>query len=66
MKFCLVVTTIKYRKQEDKTTAFIALTLLTETRLNVEDYGRHSKALLPLMVVDCKCKADTENTGSNS
>ena len=65
MKLCLMVKTIKYRKQEDKTTAIIALTLLTETRLNVEEYGRHSKALLLLMAADRKCQTDTENTGSN-
>jgi len=51
--------------KKTKTTVFIALTLLTETRLNVEEYGGHSKALLPLMAVDCKCQTDTENTGSN-
>jgi hypothetical protein len=45
--------------------AFMALTLLTETRLNVEEYGGHSKALLSLTAVDCKCQTDTEKTGSN-
>lgn len=44
----------------------MALTLLTETRVNVEEYVGHSKILLPVMNVDCKCQTDTENTGGNA
>jgi len=41
------------------------LTLLTETRVNVEQYGGHRQVLLPLMAVVCKCQADTYSTGGN-
>jgi len=39
--------------------------LLTETRVNVEQYGGHSEALIPVMAVVCQCQADTESTGCN-
>ena len=45
---------------------FIALTLLTETRLNIEQYGGQREVLVPLMAVVCKCQTNTDNTGGNS
>jgi hypothetical protein len=44
---------------------FVALTLLTETRVNVEQYGGHSEVLVPLMAVVYKCQTDTKSTGGN-
>ena len=44
---------------------FIALTLLAETCVNVEQYGGPSETLVPLMAVVCKCQADTSCTGDN-
>jgi hypothetical protein len=44
---------------------FINLTLLTETCVNVEQYGGHSVVLVPLMAVVRKCQTDTDSTGSN-
>ena len=44
---------------------FIALTLLTETCVNVEQYGRHRETLVPLMAIGCKCQTDTDSTGSD-
>jgi hypothetical protein len=44
---------------------FIILTLLTETRVNVEEYGRYSAALVPLTAAGCECQTDTEGTGGN-
>jgi hypothetical protein len=44
---------------------FIALTLLTETCVNVEQYGRQSETLVPMMAVVCKYQADTNCTGDN-
>jgi len=44
---------------------FIALTLLTETCVNVEQYGGHRVFLVPLMAAVCKCQTDTDSTGSN-
>ena len=32
---------------------FMVLTLLTETCVNVEEYGGHSEAVVPLMAVVC-------------
>ena len=45
---------------------FIGLTLLTETRVNVEQYGGQSEVLVPPMAVDCQCQTDTDSTDSNS
>jgi len=42
------------------------MTLLTETRVNMEQYGGHFEALVPLMAVVYKCQKDTTTTGSNS
>jgi hypothetical protein len=44
---------------------FISLTLLTETRVNVEEYGRYGAALVPLMAAAGECQADTEGTGGS-
>ena len=44
---------------------FIALTLPTETCVNVEQYGGHSETLVPLISADGKCQTDTESTGGN-
>jgi hypothetical protein len=43
----------------------MGLTLLTETRVNVEQYGGNSEVLVPLMAVVCKCQTDTNSTGGN-
>jgi len=40
-KFYLRFRVKNYRNYENNTTLFIALTLLTETRVNVEQYGGH-------------------------
>jgi len=39
--------------------------LLTETCVNVEQYGRHSEVLVPVIAVVCKCQTDTDSTGGN-
>jgi hypothetical protein len=52
-------------KLKGKKTRFIGLTLLTETRVNVEEYGRHGEVLVPLMAVVYKYQTDTKNTGDN-
>ena len=44
---------------------FIALTLLTETCVNVEKYSGHSEVVVGLMAEVCKCQTDTDSTGSN-
>jgi len=44
---------------------FLALTLLTETRVNVEQYGGHREVLVLLMAAVCKYQRDTDSTGSN-
>jgi len=38
---------------------------MTETCVNVEQYGGQSEVLVPLMAAVCKCQTDTKNTGSN-
>jgi hypothetical protein len=43
----------------------LCLTLLTDTCVNVEQYGGQREALGPLMAVVCKCQTDTDRTGSN-
>jgi hypothetical protein len=49
MRLCYKVT--KYSNQEDKTTLLISLTLLTETCVNVEQYGGQSEVLIHLIAV---------------
>jgi hypothetical protein len=44
---------------------FLALTLLTETRVNREQYGGQREFLVPLMTIFRKCQADTYSTGGN-
>ena len=66
MKILHRVTTKGYRNYVGDITKFIALTLLTETRLNVEQYGGQREVLVPLMAVVCKCQTNTDNTGGNS
>ena len=39
--------------------------MLTETRLNVEEYGGHSEVVVPLMPVVCKCQTDTDSAGGD-
>ena len=41
----------------------MGLNLLTETCVNVEQYGGHREVLFPLMAIVCKCQADTNSTG---
>jgi hypothetical protein len=65
MKICHRVTTIQYRNSVGDITRIIALTLLTETCVNVEEYGGHSEGLVPLMAVVYKCEADAKYTGDN-
>ena len=47
-------------------TEYIGLTLLTETRVNIGQYGGHSEVLVPIMAVFCKCQTDTMSTGGKS
>jgi hypothetical protein len=56
-------TGIKWIETKKANIIFIDLTLLTETCMNVEQYGGHSEALVPVMAVVCMCQADTESTG---
>ena len=51
-----------YKNYYCKTTQFISLTFLTETSMNVEQYGEHSEVLIPLTAVVYKCQTDTDNT----
>jgi hypothetical protein len=44
---------------------FIALTLLTETRVNVEQYGGQREFLVLLMAVVRKWQGDTYSAGGN-
>jgi len=39
--------------------------LLTETCVNVEEYGGHREVLVPLVAVICKCQADTYSASGN-
>jgi hypothetical protein len=56
----------KYRNYKSKRkNRFIALTLLTETRVCVEHCGGHSEVLVPLLAVVCKCQTDTDKTDGN-
>ena len=67
MKICHRLTTARYRNYvgDIDIMRFIFLTLLTETCVNVEEYGGHSEGLVPLMAVVYKCQADTKSTGDN-
>ena len=65
MKIYHRLTTIQYRNYVGDITRIIVLTLLTETCMNVEQYGGHSEALILLMAVVCKCQTDTDSTGGN-
>ena len=47
-------------------TGYVGLNLLTETRLNIGQYGGHSEVLVPLMTVVYKCQTDTTSTGGKS
>jgi hypothetical protein len=47
-------------------TRYVGLNLLTETRVNIGQYGGHSEVLVPLMAVVYKCQSHTTNTGGNS
>ena len=47
-------------------TEYVGLNLLTETSVNIEQYGGHSEVLVPLMAVFCKCQTHTTSTGGNS
>jgi hypothetical protein len=38
---------------------------LIETRLDGEEYGEQSEALVPLIAVGSKCQTNTEGTGGN-
>ena len=42
----------------------IDLTLLTTTRVDIEDYGRHIESLFPVTAVYGECQTDSENTDS--
>ena len=44
---------------------YVCLTLLTEARVNFEQYGGHIEVFVPLMAVVCKCQTDTNSTGGN-
>jgi len=39
--------------------------LLTETCVNVEQYGGNSEVVVGLIAVVYKCQADTNSTGNN-
>jgi len=39
--------------------------LLTETGVNVEEYGGYSEVLVPLMTVVYKYQTDSKSTGDN-
>ena len=45
---------------------YVGLHLLTETCVNIEQYGGHSKVLVPLIAVVYKCQTHTTSTGGNS
>ena len=47
-------------------TGYVGLNLLTETRVNIEQYGWPTDVLVPKMAVFCKCQTHTTNTGGNS
>ena len=46
-------------------TGYVGLNLLTETRVNIWQYGGHSEVLVPLMAVVYKCQTHTTSTGGN-
>jgi len=39
--------------------------LVTETCVNVEQYGGHSEVVVGLMAEVCKCHTDTKGTSGN-
>jgi len=39
--------------------------LLTDTRVNVEQYGGQREVLVLVMAIILKCQTDTNSTGSN-
>jgi hypothetical protein len=53
---------IETKKVKNK---FICLTLLTETRVNVEKYGRHSEVFVLLITVIYEHQTDAKSTGGN-
>ena len=55
----------KYRIRNCKTKRFINLTLLTETCMNVEEYGGRGEALIPLVAVVYKYQTNTKSAGGN-
>jgi len=40
--------------------------LSTETCVNVEQYGRKTEVLVPLMVAVCNCQTGTDSTDRNN
>ena len=59
------VTALQKCRNKNCKTRFIGLTLMTETRVNVEEYGGHGEALVSLMAVVCKCQTNTKSTGGS-
>jgi hypothetical protein len=47
-------------------TGYVGLNLLTETRVNIEQYDWHREVLVPVMAVVYKCQTDMTSTGGNS
>jgi hypothetical protein len=44
---------------------YIALTLLAETCVNIQQNGGNGEVLVPLMSVVCNCQTDTKSTERN-
>jgi hypothetical protein len=55
-------TGLKESIEYEKIKRFIALTLLTETSVNIEEYGGHSEFLVSLTAVVYKCQTDNDST----
>jgi hypothetical protein len=52
------------KKKEGNINKIICLTLLTETRVDVEKYGGNAEALISLTAMSGECQTDDEGTDS--